>query len=261
MASVTVVWKGSSRESRVRYRLLGYLDRLAARSNAYFKNAEPKRPARKVPIRPNIEIFNQEISGSILISSWISQNPETLAARAGEAQLRLLSDPAFEGPPLIELGSARLRGLDFKLFDPRGLYLTADRMSFVFLECPDYPFLDGRLVEVTTREHCAANGAEILRDADFYLCGPSVHLRHYLDDWTDCLFSWIRFFFIGDFWWHRAEEMQGYDDYRHVFGELQANRGTENAEEAAFEAVLATFSQHAEHLIGELESLAESEHG
>jgi hypothetical protein len=134
-------------------------------------------------------------------------------------------------------------------------------MSFVFLECEEHPFLDGWLVEIANAEDCAASGAEALRDADFYLCAPSVHLRYYLEDWTDCLFSWIKFFFIGDFWWHRWEEMQGFADYRQVFEDLQADRGVELAEEATFDAVLATFAQHAEHWIGEVEGWAKAEQG
>jgi len=269
MTSVTVVWKGSRSDPRIRYRLLSYLDRLAARSNEYFKRTEPKQPARLKALnkqngnatRLNVEPFDEEMSGSILISSWISPNPDILVDRAREPGVRLVADPKAKGPPLIGIDKARLRGVDFKLFDPRGLYLGADRMSFVFLECADYPFLDGRLVEVATREDCLKNGAEVLHNAEFYLCAPSIHLRHYLEDWTDCLFSWIRFFFIGDFWWHRAEEMQGYADYRQVFEELQADRGAENAEEAAFDAVLATFSQHVEHWIGEMEGWAKREPG
>ncbi|HET7210915.1 MAG TPA: hypothetical protein VFI85_04125, partial [Methyloceanibacter sp.] len=112
-----------------------------------------------------------------------------------------------------------------------------------------------------TREDCAASGAEALRAADLYLCAPSVHLRHYLEDWTDCLFSWIKFFFIGDLWWHRREEMQGYTDYRQVFEDLMADRGAGPAEEATFDAVLATFVQHAEHWIGEVEGWAKTEQG
>jgi len=46
-----------------------------------------------------------------------------------------------------------------------------------------------------------------------------------------------------------------------VFEELQADRGADNAEEAAFDAVLGTFSQHAEHWIGEVEGWANSEQG
>ena len=140
-------------------------------------------------------------------------------------------------------------------------YPGADRMSFVFLECPQQPLLDGRLVEVATAEDCLSSGAESLRGADFYLCGPSVHLRYYLEDWTDCLFSWIKFFLINDFWWHRWEELQGYADYRQVFEDLAADRGRESAEEAAFDAVLGTFAQHAEHWIGEVEGWAKAEQG
>jgi hypothetical protein len=134
-------------------------------------------------------------------------------------------------------------------------------MSFVFLEDKENSPLDGCLVERASKADCAASGVEALRRADLYLCAPSVHLRYYLEDWTDCLFSWIKFFFIEDLWWHRWEDMQGYADYRHVFEDLREDRGAEAAEEAAFDAVVATFSQHAEHWIGEVEGWAKAEQG
>jgi hypothetical protein len=211
--------------------------------------------------RANIETIDQDISGKVLLSSFVSLNPEALIADARRTGLTLVEDLNAKVPPLIAVGDARLRGLDFKLFDPRGLYPGADRMSFVFLECPDQPLLDGRLVEVATGEDCVASGAETLRDADIYLCAPSIHLRYYLEDWTDCLFSWIKFFFIGDFWWYRWEEMQGYADYRQVFEDLEVDRGSEAAQEATFDAVLGTFAQHAEHWIGEVEEWAKAEQG
>lgn len=270
MPSVSIVWKGNCHDPQTRYRLLGHLHRLAAQSDEYLRLRQPQRPrvlnvmneqrggARKS--RPNIETVDEEAAGTILISSFVSPNQNALVANARAAGVALIEDPAG-GAPLIALKEARLRGLDFKLFDPRGLYPGADRMSFVFLECPEHRFLDGRLVEIATGEDCAASGNDALRDADLYLCAPSVHLRYYLEDWTDCLFSWIKFFFIGDLWWHRWEEMQGYADYRQVFEDLQADRGPDNAEEAAFDAVLATFAQHAEHWIGEVEGWAKAEQG
>lgn len=271
MPSVAVIWKGSCRDPRTRQRLLGYLHRLAARSDEYLRLRQPERPrildmmnqqrGGVQRARANVESIDQEVSGKILISTWVSPTPDALIASAREAGVTLIDDAEAKNPPLIAIENARLRGLDFKLFDPRGLYPGADRMSFVFLECPEHPFLDGRLVEIATSEDCAASGAEALRDADVYLCAPSVHLRYYLEDWTDCLFSWDKFFFIGDFWWHRREEMEGYADYRHVFEDLQTDRGIEAAEEASFDAVLATFSQHAEHWIGEVEGWAKAEQG
>jgi hypothetical protein len=154
-----------------------------------------------------------------------------------------------------------LRGLDFKLFDPRGLYPGDDRMSFVFLECPDYPFLDGRLVEIAAAHEGGWGGAGKNGAKSVQLAYPTIHLRYYLEDWTDCLFSWIKFFFLGDLWWHRWEDMQGYEDYRGVFEQVQAERGREAAEEATFDAVLGTFGQHAEHWIGQVEGWAEDEKG
>jgi hypothetical protein len=271
MSTVAVVWKGNCREPRTRHRLLGHLHRLAARSDEYLRLHQPERPrvldalnqsrGEALRARANVESIDDEISGEVLISSWTSQNPKALIAAAREAGVSLVEDPEAKGPPLLAIRRARLRGIDFKLFDPRGLYPGADRMSFVFLDCPEYPFLDGRLVEMATSEDCAASGSAALSGADLYLCAPSVHLRYYLEDWTDCLFSWTRFFFVGDFWWHRHEEMQGYADYRQVFEDLQTERGSEAAEAGAFDAVLATFSQHAEHWIGEVEGWAKAEQG
>jgi hypothetical protein len=270
MPSVAVVWKGNCHDPRIRHRLLGSLHRLAERSDEYLRLRQPERP-RVLDImnqqrggqraRANVESIDREVGGKILISSFISPQPEALVATARETGASLIEESEAKSPPMIAIEHARLRGLDFKLFDPRGLYPGADRMSFVFLECPKHPFLDGRLVEIATKEDCAASGAETLRNADLYLCAPSIHLRYYLEDWTDCLFSWIKFFFIGDLLWHRWEEMEGYADYRHVFEELQADRGSDAAEAAAFDAVLATFDQHAEHWIGEVEGWAKAEQG
>jgi hypothetical protein len=271
MPSVDVVWKGNCPNAQIRYRLLGYLHRLAAVSDEYLRLRQPDRPLvltalneqrrQPPPLRANIETVDRPVSGQVLVSSRISPNPDILATRAREAGLSVADDPAGEGPALIRIESGRLRGLDFKLFDPRGLYPGVDRMSFVFLECPELPFLDGRLVEEGMCESREAAPTAPVRPAGLYLSSPSIHLRYYLEDWTDCLFSWIRFFFIGDLWWHRWEELQGYDDYRGVFEEMQTERGGAAAEAATFDAVLATFRQHAEHWIGEVETWAAAEKG
>jgi hypothetical protein len=249
MPSVNVLWKSNCRDPQIRYRLLGYLHRLARLSDSYLRRGE--RPFLSLvgkepmtPPRANIETIDKTI-GPILISSLIGPHPETLIARAGEAGLAVV-EPRGEGAPLIALDEVLLRGLDFKLFDPRSLYPGDDRMSFVFLECPEHHFLDGRLVEITEK------------DGAIHLSSPSIHLDSYLEDWTDCLFAWIRFFLVGDFWWQRREELQGYGDYRGVFEQLQTERGSAEAEEATFEAVLSTFSQHAEHTIDQVQSLAKA---
>ncbi len=254
MPSVDVVWNGNCRDPKIRYRLLSHLHLLATLSDSHLRQEESSLALGVVGDqqatlpRANIETIDQELSGRITISSRISAHPETLITRARESGLSVI-EPDGEGTHLIVLDQVRLRGIDFKLFDPEGEHPGAGRMSFVFLECPEYHFLDGRLVEI-------ANGEG---DGDVHLRRPGIQLRSYLEDWTDCLFSWIRFFLIGDFWWQRREELQGYADYRDVFGELQTERGSAAAEEATFNAVLETFSQHAEHRAGEANGLALAE--
>ena len=122
-------------------------------------------------------------------------------------------------------------------------------MSFVFLETKAAPLLDGRLVQVDRGED---HDADIIRAASFYLHGPKVHLHSYLEDWIDLLFSWVKYFFVGDLWWRRFEEMQGYEDYREVFSNVQSTIGAERAEQATFDAIVATFTQHAEHWSGKV---------
>ena len=57
-----------------------------------------------------------------------------------------------------------------------------------------------------------------------------------------------------------AVDLGDLDAARLCFAEaVRADRGNEAAEQAAFDAVLATFSQHAEHWIGEVEGWAKAE--
>ena len=146
----------------------------------------------------------------------------------------------------------------FQAFDPRELHPGADRLSFVFLETGTAPFLDGRLVQVDRGEACRRHDAELIRGANFYLGAPSIELHSYLEDWSDLLLSWVKHFFIEDLSWRRWEEMQGYDDYRDVFLDVETALGKTRAEQATFDAILATFAQHAEHWSQEVAAGAEA---
>ncbi|MEM9592273.1 MAG: hypothetical protein AAF967_13215 [Pseudomonadota bacterium] len=236
MSSVNVVWKGNCRSIEARTRLLAYLRRLARLSDGYLRPDE--RPFLAVvgeePVLPraNVALIEETREGKILVSTDITAHPDTLLVRAREAGLPILT---AEDQNYVVLKKVQLRGIDFRLFDPRGLYPDNDRMSFVFIECPEHYFIDGRLVEIAEE-----GGNTVLQ------C-PSLQLKSYLEDWTDCLFSWMRFFLLGDLWWRRHEELQGYNEYRDVFEAVQTARGSVEAEETTIEAVLATFRQHAEH--------------
>jgi len=264
MSPVVVGWTGRCPDPRARARLVGHLHRLAEINDIYLRTRLPERPAlngsrgRRPKARPraNIERVSQAISGPILISSEIVQDPGAFIEAAREADLPAIAHPEIDRASMTLLRDARLSGIDFKLFDPRQLHPGADRLSFVFLETEVTPFLDGRLVQVDRSEECRDHEAEIIRGASFYLGGPNIHLHSYLEDWIDLLFSWVKYFFIGDLWWRRWEEMQGYEDYREVFSDVQTTLGADRAEQATFDAVLATFTQHAEHWSGKVAATA-----
>ena len=150
MSSVHVAWKGNCRSAEARTRLLDYLQRLARVSDGYLRPAERRHLTvvadGHVAARANIERVDETRHGEILVSTDITAHPETLLTRAKEAGLPIRS--AGEGVQHIVLDEIRLHGIDFRLFDPRGLYPENDRMSFVFIESPLHHFLDGRLVKV-----------------------------------------------------------------------------------------------------------------
>jgi len=254
MSSVVVGWTGRCPDRRDRARLIAHLERLAEVSDSYLRTRLPEPviaigragalPSKLRRARANIDHVNRTLSGQIVISSGIVPDQNTFLAAAAEAELPAIDHPELERASITWLDSARLSGIDFRLYDPNQLHPDADRLSFVFLETEAAPFLDGRLVQVDRRQDHAA---EIIRQASFYLRGPDLHLHSYLDDWIDLLFSWVKYFFVGDLWWRRFEEMQGYEDYREVFSHVQNTMGTERAEQATFDAILATFTQHAEH--------------
>jgi hypothetical protein len=260
MSSVVVGWTGRCADARARARLVAHLTRLAELSDSYLRRPAPelqivangavKRDGRRRRPRANVEHVSRAISGEILISSGIVSDQNAFLATLREAKLPAIDHPEIEHASMTSLSHARLSGIDFRLFGAGQLQPGADRLSFVFLETDAAPFLNGRLVQVEGEADCREHDADMIRAATAYLSGPKAHLHLSLEDWIDLLFSWVKFFFVGDLWWRRFEEMQTYEDYRAVFADVQQTLGGERAEQATFDAILATYAQHAEHLRG-----------
>ena len=259
MSAVVVGWTGRCPDPKDRARLIAHLERLAEVSDSYLRNRSSERVVASMRIaelrskrqraRANIERIDGPISGQIAISSGIVPDHNRFLADAREAGLPTVDHPELDRASIAWLDDAQLHGIDFRIYDPNELHPGADRLSFVFLGTKAAPFLDCRLVQVDRgKDH----DAEIIREAAFYLGGPKVQPHAYLEDWIDLLFSWVKYFFVGDLWWRRFEDMQGYEDYREVFSDVQNTMGTERAEQATFDAILATFTQHAEHWSGKV---------
>jgi hypothetical protein len=222
MDLVRVSFTGRCREPKARLKLLTYLRRLAERSQRYLLAAGGGS---------SIEMIDRRRTGKILVADSVASDARVFTDQAKDAGLRLVSEPDAKSATFAVLPHVRLSGLDFPLFESAGVERDQKRFNFVFLDCPDTVFLDGTLVQVGRGDQLER--AEIELPAD-------------LGDWIDLLFSWVKFFHIGDFAWHRGEPLPNYAEYRAILLRLQDELGPERAEAAAFNALLATFANHAQ---------------
>lgn len=257
MPSVIVGWSGTCTDRDVQEELIAYLSILAAECRTRRERPEPKRPAfleKIVEINsagveelPHVIIHDGQIDGNILIDSDLARAPNL-----GRDEATVIGMPqspsgeAADDPGFFKIATARLRGIDFRLFDPRGIYPLDNRMSFVFLGCPDVPALDGRLARIVDRRRVTCYQHEAIRAADWFATNPSIHLRYYLEEWSDQLFAWIKCFFIPDLTFWRYETLPGYDQASALLGEVTRRDGRELAKQKAFKLLVEWFNNEAD---------------
>lgn len=281
MPSVIATWSGTYHHEELQKELTSYLQVLAQRNEFRTLNSRPYQAALKEIrqqegvedqfIIPDIRVYDNELSGEILIdSNTVKQMKREAflheASRAGIAIEELIKDPPDAeidqllrdlfnqsdkdsdeeqctcGSVLL-LNKLKIRGIDFRLFDPRDLYPHENRLSFVFLESKEAPFLNGRVVEVNDHNQCKLYRYKLICDADWYVCSPSVHLRYYLEQWFDKLFAWIKFFYMPDLRYWRWDDLSGYEKYRIILDDLRAKVEESEAKRVFFEEILRDFEE------------------
>jgi hypothetical protein len=140
MPSVIVNWSGQCPNSARRRDLLQKMEGIAEHSHGFFENPPPNRR------------FDHTIEGSILVSAG-SLSEEARSRLTPVAAAESEEDGGLElrlaGPlhkkcvrvteDLYSVRRAHLSGIEFRLFDGRGLYPSEDRVSFVFLSVEDCP--------------------------------------------------------------------------------------------------------------------------
>ncbi len=270
MVSVTLNWTGSCLPGE-RDELLGFIRRLAEMNDKLLKLYPPPAeefaffdpvfmtPQRqeKLRCRLNFEHVERVICERIEIDSNVFSNfrefEEGAAqsglpvigargpiAKEGLFTLNLSASPSRQA---VRIDGASIYGINFKIFGVGyPWYPGEDRVSFVFLHCPQVFFLDGRLVDIFHRmETPGLINFDTVKEVDWYVRAPEVHLRYYLEDWFDHFLSWVKFFFVPNFHWWRHESLPSYDRHRSEFEKLQAKVGSSAAKSAIFDNILDAF--------------------
>jgi hypothetical protein len=146
----------------------------------------------------------------------------------------------------------RLHGIDFRLYDPRGLYPGADRMSFVFLESSKLPSVNGCIALVENKEQCQVYGSDAIRSADWLVSTPNIHLRYCREEWSDRLLGWLKYFYIPNLFFQRWEDMPHYEELRTLFDEQCARLGIQSTKEFAFDILLDEFESESHKWIKDM---------
>jgi hypothetical protein len=260
MPSVYVSWGGTCTDHDTQTALVTDLATIAAASEARIRDKAPERPeilVKTAAMRgegkldlPAVRTWNRAVRGDILVGPGVAADP----AGAVEEASRLGAEQVMTGADygLIRVESLRLFGLDFRLFDPRGLYPNEDRVSFVFLGCPELPALDGRIARVIDHAEAQLYDADAIRSADWVVTAPDIHLRYYLEEWSTQLLAWVKYFFVPDLGYWRGQTLAGWDEAREGYDRAVASSSRDLVRRVALGPLLDGFEAEAEMWIARM---------
>lgn len=244
MPSLFVHWKGSLEPGFERSRLLSGASAIAelsercmgieVRRPAFLKILSAQRSAES-PALPVIRNWDHDAPARVLLDPKMMLDDEFELLREDVRRLgdrveiinhdgmpltgEFMKDPAAAAETcFLSLSDVPLRveGLDFQLYDPRGLYPGHDRVSFVFLDSPEIPSLHNHLVQITDRSQFTT-GAPAFREVAWSLNPPSIHLRYYCEDWLSRFLSWVKWFHIRNLHWSAWQPLAGYEEQAALF--------------------------------------------
>jgi len=270
-----VIWRGSCSDRTKQLELRELLDILAVRSADRVRRPVPKRlewletltaPRRETAqLLDSVRRFNDELEGRILVDPFLAPDPGLLYGEAQRSKLEMVAVEnggvdksevfclSLDSSPaqwLLSLSRLRLFGIDFQLFDPRNLYPNSERLSFVFLENPELPALTGLLAQVENRAQCHLYSSEVIRSADWYLSTPTIHLRYYLEEWSNLLFGWVKYFFVPDLYYWRYESLPEYEANRAAIDNICQELGADYAKYTVLDFLVDRFEREADDWAG-----------
>jgi hypothetical protein len=204
--------------------------------------------------RPLIRHWDQDLTGRIFVAPDLGGGRFDLLEKARRHRLVIEEIDVYgRKQEVLLLSELGVRGIDFRVFDPRGLYPAEDRFSFVFLESREAPFLNGLIAAVEDRVFTAKVYVSGLQTADWWVQSPSVHLRDYMEEWSATFLAWLRFFHLPEFrYTHRGEAGDDYEGFRPRFGAVRGRLGPEAAREYFAEFLKLYFKVEAERIAEDL---------
>ncbi len=235
--SVFVTWKGQCSDRNVQTKLLSFLKPLADRSAARLSAPLPLTPAflegmleREkqqqlcFPVLPFVINYNQSAHGMILVDTDLMLDEGPALVEAQRCGIRTLpKDPDGERR-YLQLDRLDLYGIEFQVFDPRSIYVGDDRISFVFLRSHDAPFLNGCVAMVQNKAICQRHRG-VIRSADWYVSMPCIHLRYFLEEWSDMLLGWVKHYFVPNLYYCRNDPLSNFETLRTSFAETDGRAG------------------------------------
>lgn len=257
MSSVVISWTARCTDRAIQQRALGYMRRLAALQRKFLLDGPGPRPEisrllaqergeRELHQRLTVE-YDGPIAGRIALCSDLVPDGE-IFARAAERYGLAVRRPATTSAGrtfAVEVERLALYGIDFQVYDPRGLYPGEDRLGCVFLRSPELPAFDGLLAKVSGPDLCARITVEHLRGTEWYVECPFLHLRDHLEDWSDRLLAWFKFFLVPDLTYRHREPMGEYAGYAIDFARAVERHGEAHARDSQFEDLLRRFEDEA----------------
>lgn len=264
MPSTIISWAGRVADDQGVHLLRSYVEDLAGRHAGRwqrFDRADMPRFSQALsdmrsagqPEIPLVRAFDETVEGAVVLHTDVHPVPAELISAARRAGVRYERQPQGSPHALLFLDSVQLRGVQFRLFDPRALYPGHDILSFVVLTCPALPELDGRLVRVDDSAWTARYENPAIRRADYYLQCPFLHLRYYLYDWLRDLLAWTKTHFAADL--HCAEFEQSAEFAQ---AELRAiepkHRDDSGMRNHGYDALVADFEREAMKWVADVRS-------
>jgi hypothetical protein len=191
--------------------------------------------------------FEEELEGSIVVLDDLFAERGEFATEA--LRHRLPPEPVDpERPDLLFLRLRRLevRGVDFQIFDPRGLYPGEDRLSFVMLHSHEAPFLNGMVAQIDDHAFCRRSPFKAVSTADWLIQCPFVHVRDCFHEWVFLFLTWLRHFHAPGLVIRPEDEVAHVDWLIPMFRDLEQRHGPERAEEISLQRMKLAFAVEAD---------------